>query len=123
MRKAKRNFEKDVAQKSKNNPKTFWSYVRSKLKTKAGVGPFLANVKDKTSSKFTDVEKANILQDQFSSVFTHEPEGELLPFSTRTSASIFDILITKAMVHNEIIELSLNKSWGPDELHPQLLLE
>ena len=107
MRKAKRNFEKDAAQKSKNNPKAFWSYVRSKLKTKADVGPLLANVKDKTSSKFTDVEKANILQYQFSSVFTHGPEGELPSFSTRTSESIFDILITEDMVYNEIIKLSL----------------
>ena len=83
----------------------------------------VANVKDKTSSKFTAVENANILRDQFSSVFTHEPEGELPPFSTRTIASIFDILITEDMVHNKIIKLSLNKSCGPDELHPWLLLE
>ena len=123
MRKAKRNFEKIIAHNSKNNPKAFWSYVRSNLKTKAGVGPLLANVKDKTSTKFTDDEKANILQDQFSSVFTREPEDELPSFSNRTMANIFDIHITEDMVHNEIINLSLNKSWGPDELHPRLLFE
>ena len=27
------------------------------------------------------------------------------------------------MVYNEIIKLSLNKSCGPDELHPQILFE
>ena len=120
MRKAKRNFEKDIAQKSKNIPKAFWSYVRSKLKTKAGVGPLLANVKDKTSTNFTDDKKANILQDQFSSVFTREPEGELPSFSNRTMANIIDIHITEDMMHND---LSLNKSCGPDELHSRLLFE
>ena len=80
-------------------------------------------MKDKTSTKFTDDEKANILQDQFSSVFTREPEGELPSFSNRTMANIFDIHITEDMVHNEIINLSLNKSCGPDELHQRLLFE
>ena len=89
MRKAKRNFERSIAQNSKSCPKSFWSYVRSKLRTKAGVAPLLKNVTDKTSVKFTDEEKSNILQDQFSSVFTHEPDGPLPPFEkeTQTKAS------------------------------------
>ena len=37
--------------------------------------------------------------------------------------NIFDIHITEDMVHNGIINLSLNKSCGPDELHPCLLFE
>ena len=37
--------------------------------------------------------------------------------------NIFDIHITEDMVHNEIINLSLNKSCGPDKLYPRLLFE
>ena len=44
---------------------------------------------DKTSTKFNDLEKANILQKQFSSVFTREPEGEIPLVGNRTESSIF----------------------------------
>ena len=95
MRKAKRNFERNIAQNSKSCPKPFWSYVRSKLRTKAGVAPLLKNVTDKTSVKFTDEEKSNILQDQFSSVFTREPDGPLPPFEKQTDKIILDILLSQ----------------------------
>ena len=36
-RQSKRKFEKDVASKSKSNPKAFWSHIRRRLKTKPGV--------------------------------------------------------------------------------------
>ena len=123
MRKAKRNFERSIAQNSKSCPKSFWSYVRSKLRTKAGVAPLLNNVTDKTSVKFTDEEKSNILQDQFSSVFTREPDGPLPPFEKQTDKSIFDILVSQEMVHNQIKILNPNKSCGPDDIHSRLLLE
>ena len=67
LRKAKRTFEKNIAEQAKSNPKAFWSHTRSKLKTKSGVAPLLENPKDPKSLKFNDVDKANILQRQFSS--------------------------------------------------------
>ena len=77
LRKKKRAFEKEIASKSKTHPKLFWSHTRSKLKTKTGVAPLLLDVKDKKSLKFDDIEKANILQSQFTSVFVKEPGGEI----------------------------------------------
>ena len=123
MRKAKRSFERDVAVKSKSNPKAFWSFIRSKLKTKKGVGPLLANPDDITSIRFEDGEKANVLQDQFCSVFTKEPEGTLPPFPPRTNKLLVDIIVTELMVGDEIKVLNLNKSVGPDEVHPRMLFE
>ena len=70
MRGLKRQKEKNIAQQAKCNPKAFWSHIRSKLKTKSGIAPLIA--KDNTK-KYTDLEKANILQDQYSSLFTNEP--------------------------------------------------
>ena len=72
IRKSKRTFEKDLAAGSKENPKQFWKYVRSKLRTKSGVSPLLQDKDNPNSLKFDDGEKANILQDQFCSVFTKE---------------------------------------------------
>ena len=123
MRKAKRNFEKDIASKSNTNPKFFWSYVRSKLKTKTGVAPLLANPKDKNSTVFTDEEKANTLQEQFCSVFTIEPDGQLPQFEKRTNKCMNNLEVTEEMVRAEIIILNLDKTCGPDEIHPRMLAE
>ena len=78
IHKSKRDFERNIGIQSKSNPKIFWSNVRSKLKTKTGVVPFLQDEKDKTSTKFDDKEKANILQKQFVSVFTKERNAGVL---------------------------------------------
>ena len=123
MRKAKRKHEKEIALKSQTNPKAFWSHIRRKLKTKTGIAPLLENNKDKASTKFKDLEKANILQKQFSSVFTHEPEGEMPLLSNRSEASICHFNVTEEMVHDELLNLNINKSCGPDEIHPRLLKE
>ena len=123
MRKAKRRFERDIANKCKNNPKSFWSFIRNRLKTKAGVGPLLADKCDKTSIKFDDKEKADILQDQFCSVFTKEPEGMLPYFPKRTNAVIQSLLVTELMVHSKIEKMNRNKSYGPDEIHPRIIFE
>ena len=123
LRKAKRKFEKGVSQKSKTNPKIFWAYTRSKLKTKSCVAPLLTNPKDKNTLEFDDEKKANILQNQFLSVFTRE-DDEIIPTLTdRTDITIPDLVITEHMVLEELKCLDVNKSCGPDEVHPNLLME
>ena len=122
-RRVKRKFEKDIGRKCKTNPKVFWSHIRSKLKTKTGVAPLLENVQDKNSVRFSDTEKANILQTQFCSVFTREPEGELPHFPKTSSSYIGMIHITHDMVKDEIRKLNVNKSCGPDDIHARILIE
>ena len=61
LRKSKRLFEMGIAQRSKSNPKAFWSHCRRKLKTKCSVAPLFANIKDKDSLRFNYEEKANFL--------------------------------------------------------------
>ena len=123
MRKAKKKYEKDICLQSKKNPKAFWAYVRQKLKTKAGVAPLLENNSDSQSTKFDDKDKANILQKQFASVFTKEPDGEIPQLERRTDTTINDIVITEEMVKQIIKMLNVNKSCGPDEIHPRMLIE
>ena len=88
IRRAKRKCEKDIAQKCKNNPKVFWAHIRNKFKTKTGVTPLLEKKDDKNSIKFSDEDKANILQKQFSSVYTQEPKGTIPRLSKRTDDDI-----------------------------------
>ena len=60
-----------------------------------------------------DEEKADILQSQFCSVFTREPEpriGERL-------------VITHEWVLKALMKTNITKFCGPDELHPRILKE
>ena len=41
-RQGKKLFEKNIARQAKSNPKSFWRYTQSKLKTKVGI-PDLVN--------------------------------------------------------------------------------
>ena len=122
IRKSKRSFEKGIASRGKSNPKEFWKYVRKKLKTKSGVSPMLQNVKDPDSLKFDDKDKANILQKQFSSVFTKEQSDNLPTLEMRTDKKIEHLHITEEMVRKEILTLNINKSSGPDEICPIMLI-
>ena len=76
---------------------------------------------DPTSLKVDDREKADILQKQFCSVFTQEPDGEVPFFAERTNAKIEELNITGEMIRAEISKLNQNKSCGPDEIHPIIL--
>ena len=74
---------------------------------------------------FDDEEKANILQSQFSSMFTHAPEGDIPRITSRTDSSISGLYVTEVMVLNQLTNLDVNKSCGPDEVHPhpRILIE
>ena len=78
---------------------------------------------DKESTKFEDEKKANILQKQFSSIFTWEPEGEIPKLDIRTYICIYNLLVTEEMVRREIVNLNVYKVCGPDEINPRLLIE
>ena len=69
--------EKDIAMSAKENPKKFWSYVKSKSKTKTSIADLYTD-ESKTTLTDSDEAKANVLGNFFSSVFTIEPE-DLLP--------------------------------------------
>jgi hypothetical protein len=76
-RRAIREFEKKIAAEAKNNPKAFYAYARSKLKTKEGI----ADLEDgKGSTATSDEDKANVLNDFFCSVFMKEGLEDLPDF-------------------------------------------
>ena len=87
------------------------------------MAPFLQDEKDDTLTIFDDKEKANILQKQFVSVFTKEPNAEVPVFDKTTEVNVPNINITEEMVRNKILKLNVNKSCGPDKMHPKILIE
>ena len=71
-------YEKKIARNAKEDPKAIWRYINSKSKTKEGIGNLLQDPTDKNSKIVeTDKEKAEVLANYFSSVFTREPAGQI----------------------------------------------
>ena len=117
LRNAKRAFEKNISRQAKTNPKVFWGYARQNLKSKAGISPLLQDKKEPLSLQFDDEAKANILQRQFSSVFTNEPHNQAPDFNARTNTKLERLTITIEMVLEALKSLNLNKSSGADYVH------
>ncbi len=124
-RNLRREFEKKLAKESKHNPKAVWKYIHSKSKVKEDVSDLYTDPTDINSPTTSDnKQKANILADFYSSVFTLEPEGEVPSIPIRHCDVIMSPLtITEDMVENKLCELNPNKSPGPDSLHPRFLKE
>ena len=101
IRSAKRLYEKQIVKKSKLNPKPFWAYTKRKLKTTSGVNPLLENVNDPASLKFQAFDKANILQKQFTSVFTVEPPGDLPTVKSKTNVNLQNLELTVESVKKQ----------------------
>ena len=75
LRRSKYNYERDLAAKIKTDNKLFWSYVRSKMKTKSNIGQL--ELPDGSLTNDSQ-QKAEILNSYFASVFTVEG-SEALP--------------------------------------------
>ena len=102
------------------NPKSFWKFVKSKSKTRSGIGDLKNNSGEWISD---DHEKANELNTFFSSVFTKNENNYMPEFKSDVSSSVCDITVTKQKVESMLKLLNVSKSTGPDEFHPRFLNE
>ena len=115
--------ERDVAKDAKENPKKFWKYVNSKTKTKPGIPNLQKSDKEDDLTK-DDNEKAEVLLNYFSSVFTNEPCDEIpIPDIQDVPEPLDDINMTEDLIRKKLKALKTNKSPGPDKIHPRVLHE
>ena len=120
-RKANRAYERKVADESKKNPKMFFQYVNSKVKTKSGIADL--NKDDGTKTK-NDNEKAELLNEFFQSVFTNEEDGPLPNFENYDfDTELNEIEITPSDVKKILTGLDKNKASGPDGIPSSVLSE
>ena len=120
VRKAKRGKELKVAKESKLNPKALFQYIASKTKPKEKI-PDL----DKSDGTQTqnDKEKVEVLSDFFKSVYTLEGDSPIPTFKANTNKTLSTVHITKNDVLLALRALNVNKSSGPDGVHPRILKE
>jgi hypothetical protein len=119
-RKMVKERESLLAKEAKVNPKKFYQYVSSRTKSKESVNNLL---KEDGSLTQTDADKADVLNVFFSSVFTKESDGELPSFERRTDANLSFITVSVEQMSKALQKLKVDKSPGPDQIHPKILKE
>ena len=118
-RRLRYNFESDIARDAKYSPKKFWSYVKSRTKTRSRI-PVLRRGDGTLAS--SSIEKAETLNEFFSSVFTDE-KVDNVPEERREFRGnyISNFEITQTTVEEKLKTLNPGKTPGPDKWHPLFL--
>ena len=97
--------------------KNFWKYIKARKQDTMGIGTLKANGKIAE----TPVEKANILNEQFTSVFTVEDTNNIPEKGPSPYTPMKNIVISNAGVRKSILRLNEKKASGPDKIPITLL--
>ena len=122
-RKERKKMEKQVAESAKSNVKNFWKYVNSKRKSKGGISELHVKTLDGTFIASSDQDKAEVLANFFSSVFTEEDVESIPTVDSSHDTVKNDEPLTQEEVRKLLLALNVTKSPGPDKAHPKLLHE
>ncbi|GAB0177047.1 mitochondrial enolase superfamily member 1 [Grus japonensis] len=119
--KAKALTEISLARDVKDNKKNFYRYVSDKRRMRENVGPLWNETGDLVTQ---DMEKAEVLNDFFASVFT----GKCLSHTAQVTEgrdweNEEPPTVGEDQVQEYLRNLKVHKSMGPDEMHPQVLRE
>ncbi|CAM4534454.1 unnamed protein product [Lepidochelys kempii] len=120
IRRAKSHLELQLARDVKSNKKGFFRYIGNKKKAKESVGPLLNEGGNLVTE---DVEKANVLNAFFASVFTNKVSSQTAALGITTWGVDGQPSVEKEVVRDYLEKLDVHKSMGPDELHPRVLKE
>jgi hypothetical protein len=125
INKIRREHERSISRQVKTNPKRFWQYIKSKSNTKEQISELYSNPQDPTSHTVEDDhQKADVLNNFFSSVFTNEPPGNLPHMDDYPiDFNMPDLEIKEEIVETLLKRLNPIKSCGPDGIHPKFLKE
>ena len=98
---------------SENNTKPFWRYIKSMRTDNQGVSPIKAH----GALHIQPQQKAELLNDQFRSVFTMEDTTCPVPIPEGPSTSnITPLSITTAGIKKLLSSININKAAGPDQI-------
>ena len=98
--------------------KRFWSFIKSLRKDSSGVAP----LKDRGKMHVDPVDKANILNRQYESVYTREDEEGYIPcLDGQPYPSMPDITVSKEGVVKLLKKINPSKACGPDMIPARIL--
>ena len=100
------------------NTKPFYRYVKALKKENSGLAPLKVGGKLVTSPQ----QKADVLLEEFSSVFTQE-DKESIPWLGPALKTIEDITVTTNGVKKLLEQLKPHKAAGPDRISNRVLKE
>ncbi|CAM4499672.1 unnamed protein product [Lepidochelys kempii] len=120
IRRAKSHLELQLARDVKSNKKGFFRYVGNKKKAKESVGPLLNEGGNLVTE---DVEKANVLNAFFASVFTNKVSSQTAALGITKWGRDGQPSVEIEVVRDYLEKLDVHKSMGPEELHPRVLKE
>ncbi|GAB0183447.1 mitochondrial enolase superfamily member 1 [Grus japonensis] len=121
--KAKALIELNLARDIKDNKKSFYRYVSVKRKTRENVGPLQNETGDLVTQ---DVEKAEVLNNLFASVFTSKRLSHTTQASEgkgRDWENEEPPTVGEDQVRDHLRKLKVQKSMRHDEMHPRVLRE
>ena len=102
----------------KSNPKKFFSFIKNKGNENIGVSP----LRESTSLKFTKQDRARILNNQFSSVFSVDDKTSPNVQSPQGD-TMHEPKITKEGMTRLLMNLFPSKASGPDMISARSLKE
>ena len=102
-----------------NNTKPFWNYAKSKREDNIGIAP----LKSKGQLISDPKGRAEILVDQFVSVFTKDVGRDLPDVSNQVENDIPQLSIGEEGVFKLLHNIKVDKAAGPDELPSRVLQE
>ena len=104
---------------SESGHKRLWTYIKSKRQDNIGIASLEVN-----STTYTDdLDKANILNNYFSTVFTKEDTSNLPSMEDSAYPTIDSLNLTVDGVSNLLHDLEVHKACGPDGISPRLYLK
>lgn len=113
--------EKEIAKNVKENPKMFWNYVQTKTKSKCRI-PDLYKSTAEDGKTESDLEKVEVLAEQFSKVFVTESEDGIPHCEMKNVPTLNHMEINKEKI-KVIKNLERHKSPGPDGIHSRIIKE
>jgi hypothetical protein len=124
MEKAKKSYIQGLCDNISEKPKQFWNFVKGNKNSSSGVGM----LKDKQSDNMVtdDASKAEMLNNEFTSVFTHEKDNpeELSTSNNNLYNNILsDLKVTDDQVFYILRSLDTSKATGPDNISARMLKE
>ena len=103
------------------NTKPFWNYIKKQRKDNTGIAPL--KQKNVTTLATDNKQKAEILNQQFKSVFTKEDNDTELKYHGNRTEPIDTLIVQNKGVSKLLQELSPNKASGPDNIPNRILKE